>query len=120
MALTPLFVPGLLANDMDRTSPLRVVAGAGLAAAFVVPTTWWIQSIVEGGTLELPWILLALSTAARAQSAIAGVVRDASGAVLPGVTVEVSSDALIEKTRSVATDGEGQYISAFCLIFTNG
>jgi hypothetical protein len=54
-------------------------------------------------------ILLALSTAARAQSAIAGVVRDASGAVLPGVTVEVSSDVLIEKTRSVATDGEGQY-----------
>ena len=44
MALTPLFVPGLLANDMDRTSPVRVVAGAGLAAAFVVPTTWWIQS----------------------------------------------------------------------------
>ena len=62
MALTPLFVPGLLANDMDRTSPIRVVAGAGLAAAFVVPTTWWIQSIIEGGTLELPWILLALAT----------------------------------------------------------
>ncbi len=62
MALTPLFVPGLLANDMDRTSPIRVVAGAGLAAAFVVPMTWWIQSIVEGGTLELPWIVLALST----------------------------------------------------------
>jgi hypothetical protein len=54
-------------------------------------------------------LLLALSTAARAQSAIAGVVRDASGAILPGVTVEVSSDALIEKTRTVATDGEGQY-----------
>jgi hypothetical protein len=62
MALTPLFVPGLLANDMDRTSPLRVVAGCGLAAAFVVPTTWWIQSIVEGSTLELQWIVLALST----------------------------------------------------------
>jgi poly-gamma-glutamate biosynthesis protein PgsC/CapC len=62
MALTPLFVPGLLANDMDRTSPVRVVAGAGLAAAFVVPTTWWIQSLVEGHTLRLPWILLALST----------------------------------------------------------
>jgi poly-gamma-glutamate biosynthesis protein PgsC/CapC len=62
MALTPLFVPGLLANDMDRTSPIRVMAGAGLAAAFVVPTTWWIQSLIEGGTLELPWILLALST----------------------------------------------------------
>jgi poly-gamma-glutamate biosynthesis protein PgsC/CapC len=62
MALTPLFVPGLLANDMDRTSPVRVVAGAGLAAAFVVPTTWWIQSLVEGQTLELPWILLAIAT----------------------------------------------------------
>jgi poly-gamma-glutamate biosynthesis protein PgsC/CapC len=62
MALTPLFVPGLLANDMDRTSPARVAAGAGLAAAFVVPTTWWVQSIIEGGSLGLPWILLALST----------------------------------------------------------
>ncbi|PYQ75053.1 MAG: hypothetical protein DMG04_08440 [Acidobacteria bacterium] len=53
--------------------------------------------------------LLALPAAARAQSAIAGVVRDASGAVLPGVTVEASSDALIEKTRSVVTNGQGQY-----------
>jgi hypothetical protein len=48
-------------------------------------------------------------SAAHAQSAIAGVARDASGAVLPGVTVEVASDALIEKTRSVTTDGQGQY-----------
>src|SRR3989475_4533785 len=53
--------------------------------------------------------LLVLPAAARAQSAIAGVVRDASGAVLPGVTVEASSDALIEKTRSVVTNGQGQY-----------
>ena len=62
MALTPLFVPGLLANDMDRTSPLRVVGGCGLAAAFVVPTTWWIQSLVEGTGLQLHWILLAVGT----------------------------------------------------------
>jgi poly-gamma-glutamate biosynthesis protein PgsC/CapC len=62
MALTPLFVPGLLANDMDRTSPLRVVAGAGLAAAFVVPSTWWIQSLVEGTPLALAWILIAAAT----------------------------------------------------------
>jgi poly-gamma-glutamate biosynthesis protein PgsC/CapC len=62
MALTPLFVPGLLANDMDRTSPIRVVAGCGLAAAFVVPTTWWIQSLVEGGSLGLRWIGLSLAT----------------------------------------------------------
>ena len=44
-----------------------------------------------------------------AQASIAGVVRDASGAVLPGVTVEASSPALIEKVRSVVTDGSGQY-----------
>jgi hypothetical protein len=44
-----------------------------------------------------------------AQSAIAGIVKDASGAVLPGVTVEAASPALIEKVRSVATDGSGQY-----------
>jgi Carboxypeptidase regulatory-like domain/TonB-dependent Receptor Plug Domain len=40
---------------------------------------------------------------------IAGVVRDASGAVLPGVTVEAASPALIERVRSVVTDGQGQY-----------
>src|SRR5439155_25151337 len=47
--------------------------------------------------------------AARAQSAIGGTVKDASGAVLPGVTVEVTSDVLIEKTRSVSTDSQGEY-----------
>ena len=46
---------------------------------------------------------------ARAQGAITGVVRDASGAVLPGVTVEASSPELIEKVRSAVTDGTGQY-----------
>ena len=46
---------------------------------------------------------------ASAQASIAGVVRDASGAVLPGVTVEASSAVLIEKVRSVVTDGSGQY-----------
>jgi hypothetical protein len=53
--------------------------------------------------------LIVLSTSARAQSAIAGVVRDSSGGVLPGVTVEASSDALIEKSRSATTDGQGQF-----------
>src|SRR3954453_4322217 len=42
-------------------------------------------------------------------SGIAGVVRDASGAVLPGGTVEAASPALIEKVRSVITDEQGQY-----------
>src|SRR2546423_14506203 len=49
------------------------------------------------------------ATAAFAQSAIAGVVKDSSGGVLPGVTVEVSSPVLIEGARSATTDGEGQY-----------
>jgi hypothetical protein len=48
-------------------------------------------------------------TAAFAQASIVGVVRDASGAVLPGATVEASSPALIEKTRSVTANGVGQY-----------
>ena len=46
---------------------------------------------------------------ASAQSIIAGVARDTSGAVLPGVTVEASSDVLIEKSRTVTTDGDGRY-----------
>ena len=52
---------------------------------------------------------LLLPTFAYAQTTLAGVVRDASGAVLPGVTVEASSSALIEKIRSAITDGSGQY-----------
>src|SRR6187455_769939 len=43
------------------------------------------------------------------QATITGVVRDASGAVLPGVTVEAASPVLIEKLRSATTDGSGQY-----------
>ena len=51
-----------------------------------------------------------LPVAALAQTgSIAGEVKDASGAVLPGVTVEVASPALIEKVRSATTDGSGQY-----------
>ena len=51
----------------------------------------------------------ALPAAAYAQATITGVVKDASGGVLPGVTVEAASPALIEKVRSVVTDGTGQY-----------
>ena len=54
------------------------------------------------------WLAVAPSSAF-AQAFIVGVVRDTSGAVLPGVTVEAASPALIEKVRSVVTDGTGQY-----------
>ena len=50
-----------------------------------------------------------IPAAAFAQGAITGSVRDTSGAVLPGVTVEASSPALIEKVRSAVTDGTGLY-----------
>ena len=54
--------------------------------------------------------LMLLPVLASAQtSSIAGTVRDVSGAVLPGVTVEAASPALIEKVRSAVTDGSGQY-----------
>ena len=46
---------------------------------------------------------------ALAQGSIAGTVRDTSGAVLPGVTVEASSPALIEKVRTAVSDSSGQY-----------
>jgi hypothetical protein len=54
-------------------------------------------------------VLIVAPSSALAQAVIAGVVTDASGAVLPGVTVEATSPALIEKLRSVVTDGAGQY-----------
>src|SRR4051812_27157539 len=59
-------------------------------------------------TFVLLLVVLAPSFA-RAQAAINGVVKDSSGALLPGVTVEASSPALIEKIRSAVTDGGGQY-----------
>jgi hypothetical protein len=54
-------------------------------------------------------LIVLLPGSAMAQAVIAGTVRDASGAVLPGVTVEASSPALIEKVRTAVTDGTGQY-----------
>ena len=53
--------------------------------------------------------LVVLPASAFAQASITGVVKDASGAVLPGVTVEAASPVLIEKVRSAVTDGTGQY-----------
>ncbi len=58
--------------------------------------------------IALAWLAFA-PPAAFAQSAIAGVVKDTTGGVLPGVTVEASSPALIEKVRTVVTDDQGQY-----------
>src|SRR2546422_4117326 len=53
--------------------------------------------------------LVLVPATARGQGSIAGVVKDTMGAVMPGVTVEASSPALIEKVRAVTTDAQGQY-----------
>jgi hypothetical protein len=57
------------------------------------------------------WLLLVLPALSHAQGlgTIAGVVKDVSGAVLPGVSVEVASPALIEKIRTAVTNESGQY-----------
>ncbi len=56
------------------------------------------------------WVwLVMLPASAFAQASITGVVKDTSGAVLPGVTVEAASPELIEKVRTAVTDGSGQY-----------
>ena len=54
-------------------------------------------------------LLAIVPASALAQGTITGVVKDTSGAVLPGVTVEASSPALIERVRTAVTDGSGQY-----------
>jgi hypothetical protein len=54
------------------------------------------------------WLVI-LPAVASAQATLAGVVKDSSDAVLPGVTVEASSGALIEKMRRAVTDDTGQY-----------
>lgn len=67
---------------------LRVTVAAALIAG-LVPALGWAQSSTTG--------------------AIAGIVRDTTGAVLPGVTVEAASPALIEKVRAAVTDAQGNY-----------
>lgn len=67
------------------------------------------RRILQLGLLTAAVICLAGASTASAQSAIGGTVRDTSGAVLPGVTVEAASPALIERTRAAVTDDQGQY-----------
>ena len=69
--------------------PQRIVGLLTLSGVLLLPAAAWAQSPTTG--------------------AIAGVVRDSTGAVLPGVTVEAASPALIEKVRTVISDGEGRY-----------
>src|SRR5262247_2082967 len=68
------------------------------------------RELVRAGRVALLGLaLLALPAIAHAQSTLTGVVKDASGAVLPGVNVEAASPVLIEQTRSITTDSTGGY-----------
>jgi hypothetical protein len=69
------------------------------------------RSVVRTGLAALVGLSVLVPAAASGQQAsgIAGVVRDTSGAVLPGVAVEAASPALIEKVRLATSDGEGRY-----------
>jgi len=60
-------------------------------------------------TLVAAFLILLPVSALAQQGQIAGTVRDAQGALMPGVLVEVTSPALIEKVRSATTDASGQY-----------
>src|SRR5262245_3474090 len=68
--------------------------------------SWKVAEILCAGAA-----MLFLTTAARAQStsALVGVVKDSTGAVLPGVAIEATSPALIEKVRTAVTDAQGLY-----------
>ena len=61
------------------------------------------------GLLVLLVLGIAVSAHAQTLGTIAGTAKDATGAVLPGVSVEVASPALIEKVRNAVTDSSGQY-----------
>ena len=60
-------------------------------------------------TVVLLCLLLTPIVASAQTSTISGTVKDASGGVLPGVTVEAASPVLIEKSRSTVTGGSGSY-----------
>ena len=69
-----------------------------------------VVSCVQVGLACLLGVSLATPVRAQADRAsISGLVQDASGAVLPGVSVEASSPVLIEQSRTVVTDGAGRY-----------
>src|SRR5215471_9369871 len=69
-----------------------------------------VRTVVGLGVVMCALILPPRAVAQQAAAqGIAGVVKDASGAVLPGVTVEAASPALIERVRTVTTDAQGEY-----------
>src|SRR5687768_13285261 len=67
------------------------------------------HGVARARFVVVAFLLMLAPAIASAQSAISGIVRDTSGAVLPGVTVEATSNGLIAKTRSAGSSGQGRY-----------
>ena len=67
------------------------------------------SSVFAFGLVAMSFLAVCAPAGAQQASGIAGVVRDTSGLAMPGVTVEAASPALIEKVRTVTTDGDGRY-----------
>jgi hypothetical protein len=82
------------------------------------------RRLTTGGLVFAAFLGAATPGGAQTLGSIAGAVKDTSGAVLPGVTVEAASPALIEKIRTAVTDGAGQYtivnlpVGAYSVTFT--
>src|SRR5947209_20583172 len=89
--------PGMRRRPHERLVAIRV---GNRERSSVVSRLTRLTAVAIGAVL--------VATAAQAQT-IAGTVRDTSGAVMPGVTVEAASPALIERMRTVVSDGSGQY-----------
>src|SRR5262249_36838437 len=87
----------------ERASSVTETTRFGFSEVKMRAGRLWRTAVIATGCL------LAASGAAWAQSAISGTVKDASGAVLPGVTVTATSPALIEKSKTTVSDPSGQY-----------
>src|SRR5204863_4083153 len=78
---------------------------------FVVHTTGglMLRKVFARAAVAASLCSLLLPGAVSAQSSITGLVKDTTGAVLPGVTIETTSPAIIEKVRTAVSDGQGRY-----------
>ena len=90
----------------DRQCPMQYVAYQIPYAHLEVGMSR--LSALNGLVIGMAMLVLASGTAS-AQSSITGLVKDTTGAVMPGVTIEAASPALIERTRSVSSDAQGRY-----------
>lgn len=107
IALTPLFLPGLLANDMHRATPLRVVGGVALGASFVIPLTLAFET-ASAGVFPHLWVMVAtLSGSLIFRDQIAWVTERVIGRVFVAIRGRggrhsVSPDAVLAATEAGA------------------